>query len=529
MEGDAPLERFRWVTSLLAERDPARLVPIVLDQAVELVRAERGFVILVASDGRLDVAAARNLAREDIAQPEFQVSRTVVERVARGGAAERIANAADEPSTRDQTSVRALSLRSILCVPLRAHGRTLGAVYVDHRFEKGRFGADDLATLAAFAVPAAIALDTAQRQAELVHRLATIDRLRAELSERYRQQALETERLRGEVLRRSGPPASDEGLPGLVARSAAMKRVVALARRAAPSDATILVVGESGVGKDRLVRAIHELSPRARGPFVAESCAGFTETLLESELFGHERGAFTGATEAREGLFERARGGTVFLDEVGEMGVALQARLLRVLEEREVRRVGGSSPVRVDVRIVAATHRDLEAMVARGEFRADLFYRLNVVRIEIPPLRERIEDVPALLDHFLAKEDANVVLEPQTRELLLTHGWPGNVRELANEVSRLAVLAGSGGRIGPGLLSATILGRHAKPVAVEPDGEAPIEGVWRLDDLEKEMIERALRRAQGKKILAARLLGIPKTSLYNRLEKHGLHKPEAGA
>jgi transcriptional regulator with PAS, ATPase and Fis domain len=311
-----------------------------------------------------------------------------------------------------------------------------------------------------------------------------------------------------------------------------MRRVLELVRKAAPSDVPVLIVGESGTGKELLARAIHSLSSRRDRPFVAENCGALAEPLLESELFGHERGAFTGATAAHAGLLEAARGGTLLLDEVGEMSAGLQTKLLRVVQEREVRRVGATKTIPVDVRIVAATHRDLEAMVAAGTFRADLFYRLNVVRIEVPPLRERLDDLSLLIDRFVETgvDGRKLALAPQARELLLSYAWPGNVRELENELRRSSLLAGREGTVRPGHLSQRLLGT-AVPVARAPgedDGghEPPIRGIWRLQALEREMIVRALRRARGNKTLAARLLGIAKTSLYHRLERHRID-PEA--
>ncbi len=540
------LRKLRQLTLLLAdEANPRRLVALVLDQAIALVGAERGFVLLVRGVGaaaRLEVAEARNLDHEEIIQPEFKVSHTIVQRVVRTGQAEVISDAGADDATRTIPSVRDLQLRSILCVPLRAHGQPLGAVYVDHRHVKRRFDEEDLATLEAFAVPAAIALAAARRDAELLHgqeelrrRIVTIERLRAELAERYRERSREVARLHDAASRhaaaprRAAPSEDGDEVPGVVARSPALRRVLTLLRRVAPSDACVLLLGEAGTGKEVLARALHALSGRT-GPFVAENCAALSDALLESELFGHEPGAFTGAVKAHVGLFEAARGGTLLLDEVGEMSPSLQAKLLRVLQEREVRRVGGEQRIAVDVRVLAATHRDLEAMVAAGTFRADLYYRLNVVRLEVPPLRERLEDVPALLDHFLAGlGKGRLQVEPQARELLLAHAWPGNVRELENEVRRLEALAGPDGVVRPSLLSPALLGRPTAAAPRRPAGGEPVDpdepviaGVWRLEDVEREMIRRALTLARGNKTTAAKLLGLAKTSLYNRMQKHGL-------
>jgi transcriptional regulator with GAF, ATPase, and Fis domain len=526
--GDRLLGKLREVIGKLAE-DPhdERLVEGVLDRAIELTGAERGFVLAVAAapgaPPRFEIAAARNLDRKRMERPEFQLSRTVVERVIQSGSAELVSDAAADERTKRVTSVKNLQLRSILCVPLRLHGQTLGVVYVDNRSLRGGFDAAALATLETFAVPAAILLDSARRlrelsssREELARRVEIIERLRAELASRYREQSREVDRLRAREL---GPDAAPAELPGLVARSPSMRRVVELARKAAPTEAPVLIHGESGVGKEILARALHALSPRREGPFYAENCGALADTLLESALFGHEPGAFTGAVHAQAGIFEASRGGTLFLDEVGETSPSLQTKLLRVIQEREVRRLGGRTAIPVDVRLVAATHRNLEAMVAKGEFRADLYYRLNVVRIEVPPLRERPEDASILIDRLERRHE--ISLEPQTRELLLAWSWPGNVRELENELLRLSVVVGRGGTARPAHLSPAILGRP--PAATASSDEPPLEGVWALKDLEKVMIERALRKTQGNRSLAARLLGLPKSSLYDRMQKHGLH------
>jgi transcriptional regulator with GAF, ATPase, and Fis domain len=537
------LRKLREVAAQLArETDPAALVPKILESAIELVGAERGFIILMSpgapAAGSAAVAAARNIDREAIQEPQFKFSRSVVQQVATSGRGVCVSDAEADERTRDVPSVRELELRSILCVPLLVLGRSLGVVYVDHRYLKARFDEKDLATLEAFAVPAAVILDAAQRTAELaasrneaLQRLQTIERLRAELAERFRRRTRDLDRVTSESARRAALPSSEDELPGVVARSAAMKRVLGVLRKVARSEASVLIVGESGSGKEVIARALHALSTRAKGPFVAENCAALADTLLESELFGHEPGAFTGAVKSHAGLFETARGGTLLLDEIGEMSPSLQAKLLRVLEEREVRRVGGEARIPVDVRLVGATHRDLEAMIAQGTFRQDLYYRLKVVRIDVPPLRERPEDVVALLDRFLSPEgEPKTAVDPQARELLLAYPWPGNVRELANECHRLRVLAGPGGVVRPPLLSEAILARAGvgpQPArapldpAAAPD-ERPIEGLMPLAEVEKEMVRRALPRASGNKTLAAQRLGIPKTSLYHMLERYQL-------
>jgi len=299
------------------------------------------------------------------------------------------------------------------------------------------------------------------------------------------------------------------------------------ARKVAATGTTVLLTGESGTGKEVLARAIHHASARAEGPFVALNCAALPETLIESELFGHERGAFTGADKLKRGRFELAGGGTLFLDEIGELAPAAQAKLLRVLQERRYERVGGTTTLEADVRLIAATNRDLERAVAEARFREDLFYRLAVFRIHLPPLRERGDDVLLLADHFVRQLGSNMgKLEPglsrEARELLVAHSWPGNIRELQNAIERALILA-DGGLIAAGQLGIAQRppGDVATPVTPTPGLERPT-GVRALGDLEKQMIVDALHRAHGNKSRAAAALGLSRTQLLRRVRRFGL-------
>ncbi|MBV9773571.1 MAG: sigma-54-dependent Fis family transcriptional regulator, partial [Gemmatimonadetes bacterium] len=321
------------------------------------------------------------------------------------------------------------------------------------------------------------------------------------------RKAQEREQLRREVVRLRREVGEVEGFEEVVGRSQVMREAMELASRVAPYPSTVLVTGESGTGKEAIARAIHRASPRHGGAFVAVNCGAIPENLLESELFGHEKGAFTGADRAREGLFAEADGGTLFLDEIGEMPLPLQVKLLRVLQERRVRRVGGSAEEPVDVRVLAATSRDLVEEVQEGRFRDDLFYRVNVVQIHLPPLRSRPEDIPLLANHFLRRHSARFGLE--FRELpaaliptLAAYAWPGNVRELENVVERALIL--SGGEVREEHLPAHVrTGAH--PFHLGPD-DADLSVKRRLPSLERELIARALERTQGNRTRAAELL-----------------------
>jgi two-component system NtrC family response regulator len=307
--------------------------------------------------------------------------------------------------------------------------------------------------------------------------------------------------------------------PGdFVGESASFRAALDVLRQAAGSEATVLLVGESGTGKELAARSVHALSPRADGPFVAVNCAAVPESLMESELFGHVRGAFTGAVSDHEGRFERAGGGTLFLDEIGEMPAPMQAKLLRAVQEREVERVGGTRPVPVDVRIVAASKTDLKEAVARGAFREDLYFRINVIQVRMPPLRERRDDLPLLCRHFLERRGrGDVSVEPAVLELFARHNWPGNVRELEHVLERALVLLGDRRTIGPDLVPEEVRVPGAPPAAF-----ALPEGGIVLEDLERRLIEAALDRTGGNQTRAADLLGLTRATLIYRMEKYGI-------
>ncbi len=316
------------------------------------------------------------------------------------------------------------------------------------------------------------------------------------------------------------------GLAGLVGGSRVMQELYSLIEKVAPTRSTVLVTGESGTGKELVARAIHARSPRAGAPFVAVSCAAIPEGLMESELFGHERGAFTGAHGAKEGLFEAGSGGTVFLDEIGELPLGLQVKLLRVLQDRKVKRVGGTRETSVDVRLIAATNRDLSEDVADGRFREDLFYRLNVIHVAVPPLRERRDDILLLAETFLARfaeasGEARPVLSPEAARALCRYDFPGNVRELENLMERVATLT-EGDKIGIDLFPPFVASARepAQPPVDVPDEDFDLQA--HLDAVERAYLEKALEAAGGVKTEAARRLGLSFRSFRYRLAKYGM-------
>jgi len=341
------------------------------------------------------------------------------------------------------------------------------------------------------------------------------------------EKAIRHRRLEDEVVSLRGALRERYRLDNLIGGAPSMQAVFALIERVSVTDVPVLITGDSGTGKELVARAVHQNSGRASGPFVALNCAAVPETLLESEFFGHERGAFTGATRAHEGRFEQASGGTLFLDEIGAMRVDLQAKLLRAIQEGEVQRIGSTMTRKVDVRILAASSEDLEQAIRNRTFREDLYYRLNVVPILLPPLRDRLEDLPMLVDHFVSRAAKKfgregISVAPGVLDRLQQHTWPGNVRELENCIERMVVLARSDrltvDDAPPGI------GIPAEMSLEDLDGfELPTGGI-RLPDLEKHLIQQALRRSRGQLRPAARLLGISYKTLQYRLRKHELDR-----
>ena len=446
----------------------------VLELLFEALPAQQGGVLLMSPQtDRPELVAARG-------EGTLDVSQTVLERVC----TERVALLWDDISY-DESLGRAESLhrvavRSLLCAPLATAEHLHGVLYLQSTVE-GAFTEAHLEQTAAAAVIAALAFQTARSMEEL------------------RQ---ENRRLRSAGLEH-----------GLVGESAAMERLLEFLGRVAPVDSTVLLRGESGTGKELAARALHRGSPRADGPFVAINCATLSDTLLESELFGHERGAFTGAVGRKIGKLEAADGGTIFLDEVGEIPAPIQARLLRALQERRFERLGGTTSIEVDVRIVAATNRDLEAAIREGTFREDLFYRLNVIAFTLPPLRDRRDDLPLLAQHFTRLHGERlkrpgVGIDPRALRVLRAYDWPGNVRQLSNAIERALVL-GDGERIRPEDLPDELLESGA--------AEAPVSDFQgEITATKKRLLLSALEDAGGNAAAAARALGLHPNS-FRRL------------
>jgi serine/threonine-protein kinase PknK len=485
-----------------------------VDAAIELSAAERGFVLLAAKESTsapFAVAAARNLDRERIPRSHLKFSRSIAEDVVRSDRAVVTVDAQHDERFSRERSVHAMRLQSVACVPIRTADGVRGALYLDNRFERGRFGEADVELLQAFADQVAVAVVNAELHEALKERTRELETARRRLEELVKGQAETIESLTEEVRSKQQVLEYRYDYGQIVGRSAKMRAVLATLERVIDSDLSVLVSGESGTGKELVARAIHFNGPRRAKRLVSLNCAALPENLIESELFGHARGAFTGADSDKLGLFSIADGGTVFLDELGEMPVAVQAKLLRALQEREVWPVGATAPRPIDIRLVCATNRDLAAEVERGRFREDLYYRVGVVRIELPSLRERLEDLPDLIAHFLPEGKR---LGTAARRALLAHRWPGNVRELENVIARAAVMA-QGPEIGVEDLDLDL--------SRAPDVPADRAG---FEANETDRILRALEASGWNVSRVSRELGIPRPTLYRKLEKYRLARPE---
>jgi transcriptional regulator with GAF, ATPase, and Fis domain len=410
---------------------------------------------------------------------------------------------------------RAHGTRSVLKIPLRLDGGLGSLVFASGT--PRQYSDEDVAVARRVADHVSLALSH--------QRLAEEERKATEARERAARLEQRVDALRDEL-------ETSRGYRRVVGDSRKWKAVLTQATKVAPTETTVLLTGESGTGKEVVARFVHRGSPRARGPFVALNCAALPENLLESELFGHEKGAFTGAVAARPGRIEQAAGGILFLDEVGEMTPAVQAKLLRVLQEREFQRLGATRPMKADVRIVAATNRDLETALARGQFREDLYYRLRVFEIRLPPLRERREDILPMAEAFL-EEIGPAVGRPaagisrDAHEALLAYRWPGNARELRNALERATILC-DGGLITVEHLPIDVGRRGAVP-AIDGGPATMASGGVSLDGVERDLIAKALQESKNNRSRAARLLGITRSQLYSRMQKHGLGEGSAGS
>lgn len=474
-------------------RTPEELEQALLDAAFQLTPADSGAVLFYEQcDAPPNRVAGRN--RLLPAASEVQVSRTVVRRVLKEQISVLAGNTAMEKALKDVASLVSTGNQSILCVPLLAHERSLGVLYLVTRNPARVFDETHLENMTGVAAVAGLSLANA----------LDFQRMRAQAG--MLRAALEQDR-------------------PMIGESAAMKKISDTIARVAPAETTVLLLGESGTGKEIAARAIHCNSRRAEKAFVAINCATLGDNLLESELFGHEKGAFTGAVGLKKGLLEMADGGTVFLDEAGELPLTVQAKLLRVLQEREFNRLGSTRPIKVNVRLIAATNKDLRAAVAGGTFREDLLHRLNVVALRMPPLRERREDIPLLANFFLAHSSQRcerrvLGISNEARELLQQYDWPGNVRELENAIER-AVVLGTDSEIQINDLPETIW--ESAPATPGASGSLTYHAALR--DAKQKIITQALDLSHGNYTEAARRLGVHVTYLHRLMRAFKMKDP----
>jgi Nif-specific regulatory protein len=463
-----------------AIRDLNDLQGQLLDLIFEVVPAGRGAILLADREGHEFNSMFARMRQTGQSQL-VKVSRTVARQVLEQGIAMLGSDVPGSSELRDVESLAASQVRSLLCVPLTVFQRVIGCIYLDSDSLGSRLTEEHLQLVTAIAGISAVALENARRLQWLEQ---------------------ENERLTVEISQERS----------LVGEGARMKEVYQFLKRVAPTDSTVLIEGESGTGKELAARALHRNSPRAGKPFVAINCSAIPESLLESDLFGHERGAFTGAASLKKGRLEVADGGVVFLDEIGELALALQVKLLRVLQEREFERVGGTHPIKVDIRLIAATNCNLEQAMHDGKFRQDLYYRLAVLKITMPTLRDRRDDIPMLVRHFVQKHAKRCKVKPRpiSREALaclVNYDWPGNVRELENAIERALVL-GASDVILPEDLPESLLERTPPPEMTEAKYHAAVK------ELKKHLILDAVEQTQGSYADAARILGVHPNYLH---------------
>jgi Nif-specific regulatory protein len=477
-----------WVSSVL-ELD--QLLELIIDTATDMMQAKASSLMLLDhKTGKLFFKVATGEKKEEVRKYEIDLGQGIAGYVAEKGEPLLIPDVNQDPRWYKQISESiGFQTQSIACVPMKVNGDVVGVVEIIDKSDGSPIGSEDMKVLSVFADMAAMAISNAQK----IDRVKRENQdLREELDHKYQ----------------------------IIGESEALKKVLSDAFKVANSRSSTLILGESGTGKELLARLIHSAGPRKYQPMIVLNCAAFTETLLESELFGHEKGAFTGAVSRKSGKFELADGGTLFLDEIGEMSPSMQAKLLRVLEEGVCYRVGGNTPIAFDVRVISATNKDIEKEVAEGTFREDLYYRLNVVQIHVPPLRERREDLPLLIHYYLdvfKQERAlpHLNISDAAMEKMLEYDWPGNVRELKNALER-AVVMGNGTQILPEDLP--ISGTRSTSSSMQV-GMTLKEA---LDAFKKEFIQLNLKHTGGNRSRAAKILDIQRTYLSRLISQYGL-------
>ena len=492
------------IKAFSCQQELTKLLTLILDQAIATTRAERGFIITAEKTA---VVIARNFDKEWIHTPAFKISHTLAKEVLSSGQAFITANAQEDLQMQNSNSARELGLRSIVCLPLCSQKYTIGALYLDNRFCPDAFASHHLFWLEAFADQAALAMHQAQLLAVLKQRDQELIRLSQNRNGKTIPSSENIRQIEQQLtgIYRFGP---------LISCSDNMQQLFSMAERAARSEIPILITGESGTGKSMLAQVIHQHSPRCQGQFICENCSAIADTLLESELFGCVRGAFTGAEQNRQGLLQLADQGTLFLDEVGDMSLAMQSKLLRVLETGQLRPLGSQKWQKITIRLISATNRDLQEMVANKEFREDLWYRLQVVPLTIPPLRDRRNDIPLIANDFLSRypEAQNkqiTTIDPEAMASLMAYPWPGNIRQLEQELKKIIALKEQNRKIVVSDLSVEITNPEQQPIS----SSLSLKEATRR--FQHNYVMQILKITQNK-TEAAKILGISRRSLYNK-------------
>lgn len=480
----ADARRLEQAKSILAEKNLGNLLNFAVDSLIRMTGADRGFLASLSETGDLELYAARSISTGEIEDPNSQISKTILRETLSSGTIHQVS---PEKSGFQYQSIRHLQIGSVLCFPVSDEGLSVAILYLDR--QTGDFDASKNQDLMEFCQMLAPKIRLLKQMNDLV--------------KKTEQQA-----------------EPEFRFPGVSGQSGVFRDILKMTRRVSATDATVLVLGESGTGKELIARAIHDHSKRKTGPFVAVNCSAIPADLIESELFGYEKGAFTGANSRKPGKFELADGGTLFLDEIGDLNADLQSKFLRVLQSRLLDVLGGKSPVPIDVRVIAATNRNLKLMTESQKFREDLYYRLNVISIHLPPLRNRRADIPALVHHFLAKIGTRNGLGPcqitdEALESLLGYKWPGNIRELENVIERGLILCED-----------NLIRQKDLPAEIlEESPLQPVSETMDFDNLvseyKQELVAKALARSGGNKSQAAQILGISRNYLHQLLNRQG--------
>ncbi|MBI4576286.1 MAG: sigma 54-interacting transcriptional regulator [Planctomycetes bacterium] len=509
------LEAISMVNSTMEVDD---LLLLVVDMLIDITQAERGILMLLDDGDRLAIRLARDAENNTLENVTF-FSHSIPNKVVETGAPVWVLDTMSEDNVDAQSSsIAELQLRTVMCVPLEARDRIIGVIYVDSHSATKAFSETLFTFFYALSRQVSVAIENARLLAESVHQREEIERLNRELERKLEKTEADLAVVSEELNERRKELSLKFNYDNIVGASSKMQEIFRLLDRVTESDVPVLIQGENGTGKELIAKAIHYNGPLKERRIVSENCAAIAESLLESELFGHVKGAFSGADRDKKGLFEQASGGTLFLDEIGEMSLDMQKKLLRALQEGEIRPVGGNEVIHVAVRLISATNRDLKEMVAEGRFREDLYYRLNVVTIRIPPLRERREDIPLLVDYFLrmvAEEKGGMALRigDDAMRILVAYDWPGNVREVQNQIRKACALGGE--TITAEVFGDLVPGRKA----VGAGGGFQLRP---MRDIEREAIQATLDAVHWNKVEAAKQLRIDRTTLYNKIAKYKL-------